>query len=105
LLFKAALSQIKGIEVFGFTDSHLALEHFELNRSSYRIVISDLRMPGLTGIELLRKIKAIKPEVKTLLISAFEVSELSEYCVDKYLQKPLRITELIEVVTPIVTTA
>jgi two-component SAPR family response regulator len=102
LLFKEALSQIHGVNVFAFTEPNLALQHFESNKSNYWTVISDFRMPGLTGIELLRKVKSIKPEVKTLLISAFEVSEMSEDCVDKFLQKPIHMTELVEV-APLIT--
>lgn len=72
-LFRDALSEIDGMEVFGFTDSTLAFEHFRLNQSHYTLVLSDYRIPVINGMELLKKIKAMKPSVKTLLISAFDV--------------------------------
>ena len=97
-LFRDALSQIDGIEVFGFTYSTLALEHFRLNQSNYNLILTDFRIPVMDGIELLKNVKALKPSLKTILISAFEVKdEHFENCgsVDKFLQKPIGISELI----------
>ena len=68
-LFKDALSQIDGIQVFVFSDPNLALEHFQINLQHYRLVITDHRMPGMAGIELLEKIKAINPAVTRILMS------------------------------------
>ena len=58
-LFKEALSQIDGVQVFAFTDPLLALEHFQTNHQNYSVVITDYRMPGMTGMELLRKNESI----------------------------------------------
>ena len=97
-LYKDALSQIRGIKVFAFTDSNLALEHFNINHDNYFLVISDFRMSGMNGIELLDLIRKTDPRVKRFLISAFEVEDFLVQncgCVDKFLQKPIKITELI----------
>jgi DNA-binding NtrC family response regulator len=104
-LFKDALSQIDGVMVFNFNDPLLALEHFQSNHKNYRVVITDYRMPGMTGIELLEKMKAIDPAVTRLLISAFEVNdELFQdcKCVDKFLQKPISMVKLIDEVEMLV---
>jgi len=69
-LFRDALAQIDGIQVFGFKDSTLALEHFRLNQSNYNLVLSDFRIPKMNGVELRREVKAMKPSVKTVLVSA-----------------------------------
>jgi DNA-binding NtrC family response regulator len=98
LLFKEALSGFKEIDVFGFTDPRLALQHFTLNEANYQVVISDYRMPEINGVELLKKIKQINSNVKTMLISAYEMNdELFRECscVDKVLQKPIHISQLI----------
>jgi len=42
-----------------------------MNQSQYSLVLSDFRIPEMDGIQLLKEIKAIKPSVKTLLVSAF----------------------------------
>jgi two-component system, cell cycle response regulator CpdR len=104
-LFKEALSQIDDVSVFAFTDPLLALEHFKTNHPNYVVVISDYRMPIMTGMELLSKIKDVNPAVTRILISAFEVKdELFEECncVDKFLQKPILMTDLINEVQMLV---
>jgi CheY-like chemotaxis protein len=97
-LFSDALSEIGDNSVFGFIDSTLALEHFKLHQLDYSLILSDYRMPTMDGMELLKKVKAINPSVKTVLISAFDIDDkLFEECkcVNKILQKPITIPELI----------
>ena len=61
--------------VFSFTEPQLALEHFKTNKDFYALVISDLRMPVINGIQLLKTVKDLNPEVRTVLITAFEVED------------------------------
>ena len=75
-LFYEALSEnIDEISVFSFTDPIKALEHFTENKEDYALVISDLRMPGLNGLELLKKVKDSNPKVRTILMSAYNFEE------------------------------
>jgi two-component system, cell cycle response regulator CpdR len=104
-LFKEALSQIDRAEVFSFSDPLLALEHFRANHQNYMVIISDYRMPAMTGMELLSKIKNVNPAVTTIMMSAFEIQDelFQEYkCVDKFLQKPVLMTDLIDEVRMLV---
>ncbi|MDW0152390.1 MAG: response regulator, partial [Nitrososphaeraceae archaeon] len=71
LLFHEVLKPILGISIFTFTDPVLALEHFQVNEYAYVLVISDYRMPGLNGMEFLKKIKDLNPFVRTILMTAF----------------------------------
>jgi DNA-binding NtrC family response regulator len=106
-LFKVALSQIDGVQVFAFTDPSLALEHFKANHQNYLVIISDYRMPTMTGMELLSNIKDVNPGVTRILMSAFEIQdELYQECkcVDKFLQKPVLIVELINEVRTLTNT-
>jgi DNA-binding NtrC family response regulator len=74
-LFYDALRTIKKIRVFKFTDPIMALEHFKINRKDYVLIVSDLRMPGINGIELLKGTKELNPLVRTVLMTAFEFDD------------------------------
>lgn len=96
-LFKQALSQIKGIDVFAFTDPERALDHFMTNQKYYQVVVSDYRMPTMTGLEVLSKMKETNQAVRRILISAFEIKDEIRDCnrVDRFLQKPIAMEDLI----------
>jgi DNA-binding NtrC family response regulator len=100
MLIKIAL-QRHGYNVFGFTDPFLALEHFKINHSTYSLVISDLRMPSMSGFQFIQNIKLIRPRINVLLMSAFDVlgdsefsTQSSRYEIDGFLQKPISIKKL-----------
>jgi DNA-binding response OmpR family regulator len=48
-----ALHTIRGINVFKFTDPSMALEHFKTNKEDYALMISNLRLPVINGVQLL----------------------------------------------------
>jgi len=75
LLFREALKGISRVKIFTFTDPVLAFEHFQVNEYAYVLVISDFKMPGLNGMEFLKKIKALNPFVRTILMTAFEIED------------------------------
>jgi len=62
-----------------FEDPIIALEHFTDNKNYYALVISNLRMPGLNGLELLKKVKNAKLRVRTILMSAYNLDEDPAY--------------------------
>lgn len=89
---------INGIEPVAFSQPTLALEHFQKNHLTYRIVISDYRMPDMNGIEMFTRMKKINPIIPRILTSAFEIPDdvFQECnCVDKFLQKPISMDSLI----------
>jgi DNA-binding NtrC family response regulator len=102
ILFHDALKAIVGITLFTFTDPILALEHIQINEYAYVLVISDFRMPGLNGMEFLKKIKSLNPFVRTILMTAFELDDeiFKEYSKKKiingFLQKPIKLHELLK---------
>lgn len=63
-----------GFAVDGFTRPAEALEHFERNPSIYSLVLTDIRMPDMTGLELAERVHKIKPDIKVILMTAFDLS-------------------------------
>lgn len=101
-LFGDALRNIPGLSIFIFTDPIAALEHFKINSSSYALVISDLRMPLINGLQLLKTMKDLNPKVKTILMTAFDVEDklFQEYSkkeiINSFFQKPIRLETLLQ---------
>ena len=69
------------------------------------LVISDLRMPVMNGYQFIKKVKEIKPQVKVLFVSAFEIDdiefrrELPFVKVDEFIKKPILLEDFISTVS------
>ncbi|MDW0194893.1 MAG: response regulator [Nitrososphaeraceae archaeon] len=102
MFFHEALRSIPGITIFTFTDPILALEHFQVKGYAYVLAISDFKMPGLNGMELLNKIKDSNRFVRTILMTAFTIDDnlFQEYTKKKiingFLQKPIGLHDLVK---------
>ncbi len=105
-LFRDALCEnTEGVKVLLFNDPIIALEHFTENKSSYALVISDLRMPGLNGLELLKKVKDSNSSVRTMLMSAYLFSDdrlyqeyIEQGIIDSTIEKPVSLQKLCHLV-------
>jgi DNA-binding NtrC family response regulator len=101
-LFHDFLSKIKDISIFTFTDPLMALEHYRMNKNEYVLVISDLRMPNLHGLELVKITKDLNPLVRTILMTAFAIKDdlFAEYVrqeiINDFVQKPVILPDLFE---------
>jgi DNA-binding NtrC family response regulator len=100
-LFHSALNTLKGIDVFEFTDPILALEHLKINKLDYAVMISDLRMPVINGVQLLKTVKDLNPSTRTILMTGYDIdnSLLQEYTkkeiIDCFLRKPIELGQLL----------
>ena len=73
--FKSILTS-EGYNVDTFTDSFEALKHFiNLNRPYYDLVILDIRMHGMNGIQLYQKLKRIDGDVRVIFATALDAAE------------------------------
>lgn len=86
--------------VSAFSRPEEALKNFQSNSKDYCLMLSDIRMPGISGIRLARKVKEINPNVKVVLMTSFEIKE-NEFSkvfpstqVDGFVQKPVGIKNL-----------
>ncbi|MFL6397670.1 MAG: response regulator [Nitrososphaeraceae archaeon] len=84
-----------GYNVDSFTDPREALMHFEqADPNNYNLVLMDIRMPNLNGIQLYYRLKAINPKIKILFVSALDaaqemVSILPSIGLDDVIRKPV----------------
>jgi two-component system, cell cycle response regulator CpdR len=81
--------ELDEFSVFGFTNPLLALEHFRTNAAKYGLVLADIHMPQMNGIEFAAEIRKLNPAVKILLMSAFDTSDLN-------IEQSLQIAELLQ---------
>ena len=90
----------EGYRVVLASDGRAALERVQAGGGD--LIVTDLRMPGLTGLELLRAAKAIMPDVDVILLTAFgtveeAVKAMKDGAYD-FLTKPFRREQLIKLV-------
>jgi DNA-binding NtrC family response regulator len=110
-LFEDAIkTSISGFSLVSFNDPLIALEHYAENKKDYVLVISDLKLPNLNGLELLKKVKGLNPKVRTILVSAYEVGEndvfqkyVKEGIIDLFISKPVKINDLCQLVSQQIT--
>ena len=85
-------------------DGQEGLEKFKQFR--YPIVITDIKMPRLDGVSLIKKIKLISPQTKIVVLSAFDdkeyLLEFIEEGVFKFLKKPVSLQRLTDVLYDVV---
>ena len=92
--------RINGFLPLGVSSGHRALE--ELQRGDVDAVITDIRMPGMSGLELLDTLKRERPDLPVVLVTAFlSESPLKEAGSgshpDAVLEKPFQVERIVEV--------
>jgi len=88
---------LRGFDVNVATDGESAIQIVE--ESQPNLIILDLKMPGLGGLEVLKQVKEINPDIKVILLtghgSTKEGIEGMNLGASDYLMKPINIEELI----------
>lgn len=88
----------EGMRVLAASDAKKALETVRTHR--VHVVLTDLMMPGTTGLELLRAIKQVAPDVEVVLMTAFgsveaAVSAMRDGAYD-FVEKPLKRVSIVK---------
>lgn len=91
---------LNGISVRPFTNAEEALREFKQNHPYYKLVISDVRMSPMSGIEFIKKLREIDANIKVILMTAFEMegSQLREIDTDEFFNKPISMNNLVQIV-------
>jgi two-component system cell cycle sensor histidine kinase/response regulator CckA len=92
-----------GYQVVEAANGQEAIDRFAEHRDAVNLLITDVRMPQMTGPELIRTLRASKPDLKVLCISGCVATVPAELIADvSVLQKPFSHQELIAEVGRIV---
>ena len=80
-----------GYQVATAESGEEALELIE--KQDFSVMVLDIRLPGKTGITVLKEVKALKPEIKSIVITAYPTAELMAEAMKlgavDYLVKPI----------------
>ncbi len=72
------------------------------SKRGYDVVLMDVRMPGMDGVEAFRRIRNHAPGIRVIMMSAYSVDELKEAALDEgaiaFLAKPLDVEQLIKLI-------
>jgi len=102
--------QTDGFKVYGFTNPLQALEYFQNNSGDIDLVLSDIRMQKMNGYELVKRIKAIRPETRVVFMTALEFNEdmskiLPPIKIDGFMLKPGSLENLVNTIESIFLTS
>lgn len=94
--------QHAGFKVHAFVDPIEALRHVQNGCKDCQVLVSDVRMPALTGFQLVRKVKDSRPKMKIVMMTMFEVNKREFEAVfpstpiDDVIRKPFAPSQLVE---------
>ena len=90
--------QLRGIDAEALTSGAEAVRRLE--EREFDVVVVDVKMPGMDGLELLRRIKTIRPEAQVILLTGRGSEKESQAGIQEgafdYLIKPINIEDLVE---------
>lgn len=88
----------KGWAVGTFSDAESAIEELRLSADRYDVLVSDINMPGLSGMDLLSKAKEAAPGIPVVMITGYPSIDIAVEAMKigatDFLTKPFRAEEL-----------
>jgi CheY-like chemotaxis protein len=89
-----------GYQAETFSSAPEAVDHFLKEPDAVDLVLLDMMMPRMSGLEVFRAMKAARPSVRAILITGYSVDEKAQELMAEgvrgYLHKPFKRAELIE---------
>jgi len=95
----------EGYTVYEAEDGEEAIQLYDENKEGIDLLLLDLGLPKLTGVEVFKKVKAQKPNIKIIAMSGWgqreTIDELYNDGINKFIQKPYKPLQIIEAVEEI----
>ena len=90
----------QGYSVTTYNNSILALQDIEKKPQEYSLILTDIRMPGISGLELAKIVNNLNKDIKVVFMSAFQLdsNNLKGLRYHEYIQKPMHIQMLLQTV-------
>jgi len=90
----------KGWKIKAFIGPGIALSSIMMNPKLYSLILSDIRMPDMSGIEFVKKVKKMDNNIKIIFMTAFEteIDELRELSDVEPLKKPVGLETLVSLI-------
>lgn len=100
-LLKSALETIEqGLDVAEAPSGEEAL--LDARRKQVDLLVADFRLPGITGVELMKKFRALNPQIKIILITGLSdprlLKEVQSAGADAFFPKPISIADFLDTV-------
>jgi two-component system, cell cycle sensor histidine kinase and response regulator CckA len=96
----AVLLEMESITVFQAEDGEQALQVFEQHRDEIGLLITDLGLPHVGGVDLIGRMRAMKPSMRILGTSGLSADEVREMVItagaDDFIPKPFSPQEAID---------
>lgn len=91
-----------GYRASTYTDPEAALAAFAAEPGAFDLIFTDLTMPGITGVEVARRARELRPEIRVIMATGYTGSwtaeNLRSFGISALVQKPLTPDSLAEVV-------
>ena len=92
-----------GFTVFTASNAEQALSFFEPNRSPVALALIDIVMPGMSGIELAKRLEALNLSVRIVLMSGYSPDEVKrvvgeQACQYRCMWKPFEARTLVQMI-------
>jgi PAS domain S-box-containing protein len=95
--------EVEGFEAAAAISGPEGIDYYRDNRDSTDLVILDMLLPGMPGVEIFRELREINPEAKVVLCSGYSIegdaTELLRRGALAFIQKPFEISEITEVLS------
>ena len=96
--FLKRLLELEGFTVLTASNGHEAVEFYKANKNSIDLILMDIVMPIMSGIEAVAEIKRFDPSVPALLMSAYDKDSFEGISQLHFIRKPMMPNDLISTI-------